>query len=89
MKKLLIILTHFILPSFGFLEYCFSKSIRKLKYNLGYHYAARIHHDHPAYQDIFISLKERPKEPIYQSHMLCKSGITNMPQYITWTIPLN
>jgi len=89
MKKHLIILTHILLPSFGFLEYCFSRSIRKLKYNLGYHYAAKIHHDHPAYQDIFISLKERPNEPLYQSHMLSRNEVTRMPQYITWTIPLN
>ncbi len=89
MKKYLIILTHILLPSFGFLEYCFSKNFRKLKYNPGYHCASRIHHEHPAHQDIFISLKESPKEPFYQSHMLCNNGITRMSQYITWTIPLH
>jgi len=89
MKKFLIISLHLLLPSFGFLEYCFSRGIRRLRYNIGYHYSSKIHYEHPAYQNVSISIEKIPQEPHYKSYMLCTNVSTRMPQYIIWTLPLN
>jgi len=89
MKKLLIILAHFMFSSFGMLEYSFSRGLRRFKGQLNYHYASRIQYKHPAYQDISISIKEIPQEPRCKSYMLCENEATRGPQYITWSISLN
>jgi hypothetical protein len=89
MKKFIIILVHLLFSSFGVLEYCFSRGLKRFKCNLNYHYSSRIHYEHPAYQDVLISIKDIPQEPRMTSYMLCKSVATGIPQYVTWTIPLN
>lgn len=89
MKTFLIVFAHFMFSSFGMLEYCFSRGLRRFKGHLNYHYASRIQYKHPAYQDIAIYLQKTPKEPHCTSYMLCKNEATQGPQYVTWTISLN
>jgi hypothetical protein len=89
MKKFFVISLHLLFSSFGLLEYCFSRGIRKLRYNLGYHYVSRIQYAHPASMNISVSIKENSQEPYLKSYMLCENPVTRIPQYITWTISLN
>jgi len=89
MKKFLVISLHLLFSSFGLLEYGFSRGIRKLRYNLGYYYVSRIQYAHPASMNISISIKGNPQEPHLKSYMFCENPVTRIPQYITWTIPLN
>jgi hypothetical protein len=88
-KKHLVILLHLFFSTFGFLEYCFSRGIKKLKFNLDYHYSSRINYQHSAYQDIMITITDSPQEAILTSHMLCTSMGNQIPLLITWKIPLN
>ena len=75
--------------SFGFLEYCFSKGIKRFRFNLAYHYDCRIPYQHPAYQDVSISITEHPREPRLTSHMLYNNTSTKIPQCMACTLSLN
>jgi hypothetical protein len=89
MKKSIIILLHVLFSSFGLLEYCFSRGIRKFRFNLDYHYSCRINCQHPAYHDVLISIKKNSQEPHITSHMLYNNTPTKIPQYMTCTLSLN
>jgi hypothetical protein len=89
MRKTLIILLHVMLSSFGHLEYCFSRGIRKFRFNLNSHYSCRINQRHPAYQDISISISKNLHEPRLTSHMLCKDLAKGIPNFVTGTLSLN
>ena len=89
MRKTLIILLHVMLSSFGHLEYCFSRGIRKFRFNLNSHYSCRINQRHPAYQDISISIRQNLHEPRLTSHMLYNNTLSKIPQYMTCTLSLN
>jgi hypothetical protein len=89
MHKLLILSIHFFLAGFGGLEYCISKKMRRFKCKPGSHYSARIPFDHPAYQDIMISLDESPREASLTSCMLCTTHKSRIPLLVTGTITLN
>lgn len=89
MKKFLIVLAHFMFSSFGMLEYCFSRGVKRFKGHLNYHCASRMQYKHPAYQDIAISVQKTPKEPRCKSYMLCENEATRGLEYMTWTISLN
>ena len=87
--KLLIISIHFLLAGFGGLEYCISKKMRRFKCKPGSHYSARIPYDHPAYQNIMISLDESPREASLKSYMLCTAHKSHLPLLVTGKITLN
>ena len=89
MHKLLIISIHFLLAGFGGLEYCISKKMRRFTYKPGSHYSARIPYDHPAYQQIMISLTESPQEASLTSYMLCTAHKSRVPLLISGKITLN
>lgn len=88
-RRLLILSIHFLLAGFGGLEYCLSRKMRRFKYKAGSHYSARIPYDHPAYQDIMISLDESPREASLTSCMLCTAHKSRIPLLITGKITLN
>jgi len=89
MKRTLIIFLHVMLSSFGHLEYCFSRGIRKFRFNLDYHYSCRINQRHPAYQDVLISVTGYPQESHITSHMLYNNTLSKIPQYVACTLSLN
>ena len=89
MKKTLIVLLHLMLSSVGHLEYCFSKGIKRFRFNLAYHYSCRIPYQHPAYQDVSISITKHPQESHVTSHMLYNNTSTKIPQYMPYTLSLN
>ena len=89
MKKTLIVLLHLMLSSAGYLEYCFSRGIRKFRFNLDYHYSCRIPCQHPAYQDVSIAITKHPHESRITSHMLYHNTSTNIPQCMACTLSLN
>lgn len=88
-RKLLIISIHFLLASFGALEYCVSKGMRKIKYKPRSHYSARLPYGHPAYQDVMISLTESRGEAGLTSYTLCTAYGSRLPLLITGKITLN
>lgn len=89
MKKMVVVLAHVLFSSFGMLEYCFSRGLKRFKGQLNYHYASRINYKHPACQGMTICLKKIPKEPRCTSYMLLENGARRGLQYVTWTISLN
>jgi hypothetical protein len=89
MHRLLIISIHLLLAGFGAFEYCVSKGMRKFKYKSASHYSARIPYNHPAYQDIMISLTENRSEASLTSYTLCTSHGSRLPLLITGEITLN
>jgi len=89
MKKIFIVLIHMLFSTFGQLEYCFSKGIRKFRFNLDSHYSCRITYQHLAYHDVLISITKNPQEPHLNSYMLCKDLANGIPQYVTGTLSLN
>ncbi len=89
MRKLLIISIHLLFSTAGALEYCVSKGMRKFKYKSGSHYSARLPYDHPAYQDVMISLAESHGEASVRSYMLCAAHGSRLPLLITGKITLN
>ena len=89
MKKRFIVLIHVIFSTFGQLEYCLSKGIRKFRTNLDSHYSSRITCQHPAYHDVLISISRNSQEPHLNSYMLCKDLANGIPQYVTGTLSLN
>jgi len=89
MHKLVIISIHFLFSSFGALEYCVSKGMKRFKYKPGSHYSCRINYQHPAYQDIMISLTESHDDASLKSYMLCTAHESHLPLLITGKITLN
>jgi hypothetical protein len=89
MHKLLILSIHFLLAGFGGLEYCISKRMRRFKCKPGSHYSCRINYQHPAYQNIMISLDECPREASLTSYMLCTAHKSGRPLLISGKITLN
>jgi len=89
MKKTFIIFMHLLFSTFGHLEYCFSRGIRKFRFNLNSHYSCRINYQHPAYKDVSISITKYPQESLITSHMLYNNTSTKIPQYMTCTLSLN
>jgi len=89
MRKHLILIVHLLFSTVGVLEYCLSKGLRKFKYRPMSHYAARLPYDHPASQEIMISLAESPQEATLTSYMLCTSHCSRLPLLITGEITLN
>jgi|GEM_PF-2073980 hypothetical protein len=88
-RKLLILSIHFLLASFGALEYCVSKGMRKFRYKPGSHYSCPITYQHPAYQDIMITLTQSPQEACLTSYMLCTAHKSRLPLLISEKITLN
>jgi hypothetical protein len=88
-RRLLILSIHFLLASFGVLEYCISKKMRRFTFKPRSHYSARMPYDHPAYQDVMISLTENHGEASLASYMLCIACGNRLPLLISGKITLN
>jgi hypothetical protein len=89
MHKPVILSLHLLLASFGALECCVSKGMRRFKYKPGSHYSCRINCQHPAYQDIMISLTESRGDASLKSCMLCTAHGSRIPLLITGKTGLN